>query len=198
MKLLMFGMVAVALCGCSVPDSGYLPGLDSIFGGERQVSAGGQPPKGRSYASKRSSGSPHQPRFYGSPTVFADQSAAQRPLPPSLEGARIQETAKGALDWRVVGGETPPQRRAASCDGGDRELSLAEGSVEVAEKLLHYRRALRICPENPEYHNALGELYLRLERKVDAEFEFREALNLDRAYQPAEENLRRLGLSANQ
>ena len=59
----------------------------------------------------------------------------------------------------------------------------------MADKLFHYRRALRLCPDNALYHNGLGEIYRSLNRLDDAEYEFREALRLDPGFQTARENL---------
>ena len=72
------------------------------------------------------------------------------------------------------------------------EVRTAEQATENADKLFRYRRALRLCPSEPSFHNGLGEVYLALNRKVDAEFEFKEALSLDSGYSRATNNLKAL------
>ncbi len=59
----------------------------------------------------------------------------------------------------------------------------------LADKLFHFRRALRLCPDSADYHNGLGEVYLVLNRKNDAEFEFKEALRLNPSLYIAKKNL---------
>ena len=81
--------------------------------------------------------------------------------------------------------------------GVEEEVQAADRATELADKLFHYRRALRLCPSNPSYHNGLGEIYVSLNRMDDAEYEFREALKLDPNYSPALQNLNAVRVSAN-
>ncbi|RMG40726.1 MAG: tetratricopeptide repeat protein [Candidatus Dadabacteria bacterium] len=76
-----------------------------------------------------------------------------------------------------------------NCKKADQEVKQARRSVEVADRLFHYRRALRLCPDNPSFHNGLGEVYLSLNRIEDARFEFKEALRIAPGYAPAKNNL---------
>lgn len=78
------------------------------------------------------------------------------------------------------------------CESARTELSQAERAQDNAKKLFHIRRALRLCPNQPEFHNALGEIYLKLGRSSDAEYEFKEALRVDPGFLPAQENLKTL------
>lgn len=78
---------------------------------------------------------------------------------------------------------------SAECIQGEQESSKARIASESADKLFHYRRAIRLCPQRAEYHNALGEVYLSLGRKEDATFEFKEALTLDPTNNLAKQNL---------
>lgn len=100
--------------------------------------------------------------------------------------------AMGAMNSGRANETKPANLGTAECNQAEGEISKASASSELADKLFHYRRALRLCPDNPSYHNGLGEIYLSLNRRNDAEFEFREALNLDPNYQPASNNLNAL------
>ena len=81
------------------------------------------------------------------------------------------------------------------CREAEGEISKVNGNTETADRLFHYRRALRLCPDNTQYHNTLGEIYLSLGRKADAEFEFKEALRLNPANPAAQKNLSTLTLN---
>ncbi len=81
---------------------------------------------------------------------------------------------------------------STECREAEQEVKKGQDALESADKLFHLRRALRLCPTNPTYHNQLGELYLSLNRKSDAEYEFKEALALNPTYAMAEQNLERV------
>ena len=78
---------------------------------------------------------------------------------------------------------------SSECSQANDEVNQAAQTNEAADKLFHYRRALRLCPDNASYHNGLGEVYLSLGRREDAEFEFREALNREPDLKSARQNL---------
>jgi outer membrane lipoprotein SlyB len=67
----------------------------------------------------------------------------------------------------------------ADCAKAADEISRVGADSDTADQLFHYRRALRLCPGKADYHVGLGDIYLALNRKSDAEFEFQEALRLD-------------------
>jgi Flp pilus assembly protein TadD len=68
---------------------------------------------------------------------------------------------------------TPECRDAAA------EINSANMASELADKLFHYRRALRLCPTNSQFHAGLANVYLALDRRDDARFELEEALRLN-------------------
>ncbi|HMO01893.1 MAG TPA: glycine zipper domain-containing protein [Oligoflexia bacterium] len=80
----------------------------------------------------------------------------------------------------------------ADCVLADGEMKRAESSVSTADKLYHMRRALRLCPSSPVYHNAIGEMYVAMGRTSDARYEFDEALKLDPNFSAAKNNLEKL------
>jgi len=112
------------------------------------------------------------------------------------------EVARGALGWqepsraeplhveRSLPPITSPDLSSNECQRAAEEARKAEQAGEIADKLFHYRRALRLCPESPAHHNGLGEVYLSLNRYDDANYEFQEALKRDPTFRPALENIR--------
>jgi tetratricopeptide (TPR) repeat protein len=78
------------------------------------------------------------------------------------------------------------------CAQGSNEARMAVSASETADKLFHYRRALRFCPDNADFHNGLGEVYISLNRAEDARYEFQEALRINPSHSAARANLSNL------
>jgi tetratricopeptide (TPR) repeat protein len=78
------------------------------------------------------------------------------------------------------------------CKQAKGEMEKAQAVTEPPDKLFHYRRALRLCPTNPDYQTALGDLYLSFKRRADAEYQYKEALKIDPSHGPAAQKLRAL------
>jgi outer membrane lipoprotein SlyB len=76
-----------------------------------------------------------------------------------------------------------------SCSEAVGEEQSAQAATENSQKLYHLRRALRLCPNSAKFHTELGRVYLAMDRKPDAQFEFNEALKSDAKYQAAQEGL---------
>lgn len=85
----------------------------------------------------------------------------------------------------------PPQQDqpSGSCSEAASEEQSAQAATENSQKLYHLRRALRLCPKSAKFHAELGKVYLAMDRKSDAQFEFSEALKSDARYQPAIDGL---------
>lgn len=81
---------------------------------------------------------------------------------------------------------------SADCQSAQKEVDQGKETVDASKKLFHYRRALRLCPEDAALHNDMGEIYIALKRKDDARFEFNEALRLDPQMSKASTNLQSL------
>lgn len=75
------------------------------------------------------------------------------------------------------------------CKEAKKEYDSALKADEVSDKLYHYRRALRLCPQHAGYHTGLGKIYLSLNRYEDARYEFKEALKIDPDFNPAKEQM---------
>lgn len=118
--------------------------------------------------------------------------AAAVPIGRSEQGA-VWDTSP--VTSGAIGADSPgpvsaaPRLNTPECIKAENEVKSAAQALEAADKLFHYRRALRLCPANAGYHNGLGEVYLTLGRKADAEFEFKEALKLDPELDSAARNL---------
>lgn len=105
---------------------------------------------------------------------------------PSLDEVQpLESSARGSIDASKIA-----TSKSADCSKADEEIALAKGASEAGDKLFHHRRALRLCPNDASIHNALGELYLSMNRSEDAEFEFKEALRLNPGFDVAKDNLR--------
>jgi len=105
---------------------------------------------------------------------------------PSLDEVQpLESSARGSIDASKIA-----TSKSADCSKADEEITLAKGTTEAGDKLFHHRRALRLCPNDASIHNALGELYLSMNRSEDAEFEFKEALRLNPGFEVAKDNLR--------
>lgn len=115
-----------------------------------------------------------------SPAEVARESAAEKLREPSAPvEPKLADAGKAAA---LAAGSD-------DCAKAADEIQSAERAPEAADRLFHYRRALRLCPQSADYHNRLGEAYLSLNRGADAEYEFKEALNIDPGFSPAKENL---------
>jgi len=81
----------------------------------------------------------------------------------------------------------------SDCAQAAEEIQSGESAENSPDKLFHFRRALRLCPKNADYHTRLGEVYLSLNRPSDAVYEFKEALSADPSHAKAKEKLASVG-----
>jgi len=123
------------------------------------------------------------------PTKSTSQSIAK-------VGTQRQNSSESVWHERSVVGQpsattklSQSTAQQSDCFKAEGEVSQAKLKEDVSDKLFHYRRALRLCPTNADYHSSLGELYLSLNRRSDAQYEFQEALKLDPNNQSAKTNL---------
>lgn len=84
------------------------------------------------------------------------------------------------------------QSSQEGCIQAGSEVAKADLVSESSDKLFHLRRALRLCPDNAQYHLRLAEIYLASNRNEDARQEFTEVLRLDPSIESARVQLNRL------
>ncbi|NLF24715.1 MAG: tetratricopeptide repeat protein [Deltaproteobacteria bacterium] len=140
------------------------------------------------YASTAWQREPVSPSF--SSPAFPPSSAADSSATSSARGAyRWDDSRKTAAPAGTQASATVSSADSADCAQAEEEVRSGDRASNSADKLFHYRRALRLCPNRADFHNSLGETYLKLQRKEDAEFEFREALRVDPGFSAARQNL---------
>lgn len=94
---------------------------------------------------------------------------------------------------RLVHGEMDPDRQESSLaaeyerDVRDGRSSILEGAFDVA--LGHLQRAAKRDPSRPEAINLIGVVHELRHERVEAQQQYRLALELDPTYAPARENL---------
>lgn len=105
--------------------------------------------------------------------------AAVEPANSGFAAAAVVETSQKSEN--TGGGQ---------CGTADQEYRKGQSATESADRLFHIRRAIRLCPSSPKYHNELGKLYQSMKRSKDAEYEFRQALNIDPNFEEASANIK--------
>jgi Flp pilus assembly protein TadD len=85
-----------------------------------------------------------------------------------------------------------PVVQTSECKEALAERDLALEAPENSDKLFHLRRALRLCPNNAALHHELGKVYGAMERREDAESEFKQALSIDPSLSAAKNELSNL------
>ena len=134
------------------------------------------------------------------PPIVAQNNVSQDNLQPSYSERLYGSTAKQEsseltlkeIRPAAVSPQPPKLTDTEECRQAEQEMAKAKFANEVSDRLFHTRRAIRLCPDRPNYHHALGEIYLSLNRVQDAEYEFQEALRYDPGYTPSQESLTQL------
>lgn len=99
---------------------------------------------------------------------------AERPRETEVVAEKQQSSAAPAssgVGTKVTG--------VVDCQKGEEEAKRAQASVSEADKLFYFRRAIRLCPRDASYRVEIGKIYGSLERTDDAEYEFKQALEID-------------------
>jgi tetratricopeptide (TPR) repeat protein len=111
----------------------------------------------------------------------ADTAEKVAPAPTPVKQEEAQKTPAPS----AVASKAPQD----SCAKAEEEANRAKGAVSEADQLFYLRRALRLCPNGADYHLQIGKVYSSLGRVEDAEYEFRQAAELDPANAAAKELL---------
>lgn len=75
--------------------------------------------------------------------------------------------------------ESSAKFNSEGCMQAKEEAQRAASAKSEADQLFYYRRALRLCPDNPKYHLAIGRLYTAIGRNEDAQEEYKQVLKLE-------------------
>lgn len=78
---------------------------------------------------------------------------------------------------------------AGECAEGEAEAVRARNATSDADKLFYFRRAIRICPEEPTYHIEVGRVYSSIGKSAEAKESFHKALELDPENEVAQDEL---------
>jgi hypothetical protein len=78
------------------------------------------------------------------------------------------------------------------CTQSKEALEAAANTSENSDKLLHLRKALRLCPNSAETHYEMGQTYLAMDRAADASYEFKQAISINPKFTAAQESLKEL------
>ncbi len=113
------------------------------------------------------------------------------PAPQELPAVQpIQEMdSRAAYNWNQ---EETSTTTSPECQEAKKEITSAGQAQITAEKLYHFRRAQRLCPEDVSVHAGLGKVYLELDRKDDARHEFQEALKREPGNQEVKDLMNKL------
>ena len=167
-------------------------GQDSVSfrGGERRLPAensayNGAPIRG-SYRGWQPAQSENSPSSLQEKNLLADESRSA--AEPVSGDSSLVNTEPAAAETLEDSGRYAGQG-STECMQADDEAKSALSMSSASDKLLHLRRALRLCPGRAALHVSLGRVYLGLSRRADAEFEFKEALRLDPASEAAKSSL---------
>lgn len=168
---------------------GEIAATGSAVAGEINQGISEQPDAAAKLAKSRANAANELAR-YGEESTLGDLS--------ELEGD-IDQLANSVGE--TDGGVDQSAQRLVDAKGADTKSPCGQAAADLKEgmavsshgdKLFHYRRAIRLCPTDPKYHNALGEFYQSLKRYDDAKHEFKEALAVEPSYSKSQQNLREL------
>jgi uncharacterized protein YcfJ len=113
------------------------------------------------------------------PPATKSRSAAALPIAESDSGTQSLREADIPVAKSAPASALAPQAQTKECKEALTERDRAAEAPENSDKLFHLRRALRLCPNSAPLHHELGKVYASMDRRSDAEEEFKAALGID-------------------
>lgn len=121
--------------------------------------------------------------------------AVESPVVPEPVVEKVAEKGSAAVEPTQVAKNAPEtSSEEADCDRtqAEQEATRARSASSAADKLFYFRRALRLCPMDSNYHLEVGRVYTGIGRAEDAAYEFRQAIDLNEKNEEARNALRQL------
>ena len=127
------------------------------------------------------------------PKVIPDQAVeVKKESEETFASESVEETSTVETKTVAAVSNNIDTENSSECKQAELEIGKAKLANDTSDKLFHTRRAIRLCSDKPAYHQSLGEVYLSLNRKDDALFEFQEALKYDPTLQSAKDSVAKL------
>ncbi|MCI5064810.1 tetratricopeptide repeat protein [bacterium] len=129
--------------------------------------------------------------------VLPERALPKKAMPQVEDGKRVEvASAKSGDALRQEDTEIEASDETArlvetteECGKASEEAARGNAAESTADKLFYFRRALRLCPDAPEWHVELGRVYRSLGRHEDAKFEYEEALRIQPEFEAAKNGL---------
>lgn len=100
--------------------------------------------------------------------------------PPKKKPAEVPvKTEQGSMEDSLTKELAAAVPSEGPCTEAEKEAARGVSATSDADKLFYFRRAIRLCPEVPEYYVQVGRVYVNIGRTEDAQHEFNKALELD-------------------
>lgn len=84
----------------------------------------------------------------------------------------------------------------SGCGKAESEAASGHQATSDADKLFYFRRAISLCPSEPDYYVEVGKVYVSIGRTEEAQREFNKALELDPEHDAAQNELSMIMLGA--
>lgn len=107
--------------------------------------------------------------------------APKTPLKPQVIEPKLEDLSADSTETARLDASSAE----STCENTATEQRAAAAASDPSDKLLHLRKALRLCPNSAELHHELGKVYSSMNRSTDASHEFKEALKVDPTFSAA-------------
>ena len=157
---------------------------------ENAVNADNTPPKKPAVRQVKSSAAVSRPE--PKPQQKPETGAVPEKTPQVVKVEKQTEKKSKAAEPVKVAKKSMGQ----GCEDAALEAKRGYNASSDADKLFYFRRAIRLCPANPEYFVEVGKVYMNIGRTEDAQHEFSKALELDPENAEAQEQLSMIMMGA--